>query len=277
MGDRSGGEWGELLMANYLATDTDLAAVANAIRTKGGTSAGLTFPSGFVDAIGDISGGGGINLFRYANNCMSFLQGASGLPETFVVDFTDNTAASTLESFFLNTSGIKSLTIKNLVSSKTNMSMKAIVYNCSDLETLTFENCTVAPNSLESFGRGCTKLKAIYGEIDCTNCTSNNSLSYWFANNATKIETFRIKPNTIKISPGSNLGLSEVWEDATYISLANGLDGSVSSKTLTLSTFQKNAMQAIMGTNDNGTFVADAQGTLSVSAFITTVKGWALA
>ena len=47
-------------MANYIATDTDLGAVADAIRTKGGTSAQLEFPQGFVDAISAISGGGGV-------------------------------------------------------------------------------------------------------------------------------------------------------------------------------------------------------------------------
>lgn len=46
-------------MANYLIKDTDLIAVADAIRSKGGTSGSLSFPSGFVDAIGAISGGGG--------------------------------------------------------------------------------------------------------------------------------------------------------------------------------------------------------------------------
>lgn len=46
-------------MANYLATDTDLTAVADAIRQKGGTSAALAFPAGFVSAIGDIPTGGG--------------------------------------------------------------------------------------------------------------------------------------------------------------------------------------------------------------------------
>jgi hypothetical protein len=46
-------------MANYIATDTDLTAIANAIRTKGGTSASLAFPSGFVDAIDAIQTGGG--------------------------------------------------------------------------------------------------------------------------------------------------------------------------------------------------------------------------
>ena len=40
--------------------DADLTSVANAIRTKGGTSASLAFPTGFVSAIQAISGGGGL-------------------------------------------------------------------------------------------------------------------------------------------------------------------------------------------------------------------------
>lgn len=39
--------------------DSDLTSIANAIRTKGGTSSQLAFPSGFVSAIGDIPTGGG--------------------------------------------------------------------------------------------------------------------------------------------------------------------------------------------------------------------------
>lgn len=46
-------------MALYLVTDLDLIAIANAIRTKGGTSAELEFPDEFVTAIDNISGGGG--------------------------------------------------------------------------------------------------------------------------------------------------------------------------------------------------------------------------
>ena len=41
-------------MATYLTTDTDLAAVANAIRAKGNTNALLSYPNGFVSAIGAI-------------------------------------------------------------------------------------------------------------------------------------------------------------------------------------------------------------------------------
>lgn len=40
------------------ALDNNLTSVANAIRTKGGTSGSLSFPSGFVSAIGNLGGGG---------------------------------------------------------------------------------------------------------------------------------------------------------------------------------------------------------------------------
>ena len=46
-------------MADYLTNDTDLTAVANAIRTKGGTTAPLEFPDEYIQAINDIQGGGG--------------------------------------------------------------------------------------------------------------------------------------------------------------------------------------------------------------------------
>ena len=45
-------------MTDYFVSDTDLTSVANAIRTKGGTSAQLSFPDGFNEAIANISAGG---------------------------------------------------------------------------------------------------------------------------------------------------------------------------------------------------------------------------
>ena len=42
----------------YLVDGDDLTTIANHIRTKGGTSAALSFPSGFSDAIDDIESGG---------------------------------------------------------------------------------------------------------------------------------------------------------------------------------------------------------------------------
>ena len=50
-------------MADYRATSTEFTAVADAIRTKGGTSAQLTWPNGFVSAVNAIpTGGGGDSL-----------------------------------------------------------------------------------------------------------------------------------------------------------------------------------------------------------------------
>ena len=49
-------------MSDYRISGTDLTAVADAIRTKGGTSLPLSFPDGFVSAVEDISSGGGSTL-----------------------------------------------------------------------------------------------------------------------------------------------------------------------------------------------------------------------
>ena len=49
-------------MSDYLVTDSELTSVADAIRTKGGTSASLSFPTEFVSAIQNIPTGGGSTL-----------------------------------------------------------------------------------------------------------------------------------------------------------------------------------------------------------------------
>ena len=45
-------------MADYLTTDTELTSIANAIRTKGGTSAALAYPTEFISAINAITTAG---------------------------------------------------------------------------------------------------------------------------------------------------------------------------------------------------------------------------
>lgn len=47
-------------MADYRATSTEFTAVADAIRTKGGTSTQLTWPNGFVSAVQAIPSGSGV-------------------------------------------------------------------------------------------------------------------------------------------------------------------------------------------------------------------------
>jgi len=50
--------WEEETPITYYVTGTELTAVADAIRTKGDTSAALEWPSGFISAIDAVSGGG---------------------------------------------------------------------------------------------------------------------------------------------------------------------------------------------------------------------------
>lgn len=49
-------------MANYKVTDTELISIANAIRAKGNTESPLSFPTGFVSAVQNISGNSGGNV-----------------------------------------------------------------------------------------------------------------------------------------------------------------------------------------------------------------------
>lgn len=60
--------------------DADLTSVANAIRTKGGTSAQLAFPADFVSAINAISGGGGAQVthVKYTTTSDALSSGAGG-------------------------------------------------------------------------------------------------------------------------------------------------------------------------------------------------------
>lgn len=48
---------------DYKVTGSELTSVANSIRTKGGTSEPLTWPNGYVDAVGAIQAGGGGDLY----------------------------------------------------------------------------------------------------------------------------------------------------------------------------------------------------------------------
>ena len=61
--------------------DSDLTSVANAIRTKGGTSAALAFPAEFVSAIKAISGGGGL---KYETGTFTLTSDATGGPVVWI-------------------------------------------------------------------------------------------------------------------------------------------------------------------------------------------------
>lgn len=84
-------------MANYIVSDTSLGSVADAIRTKGGTSAPLEYPQGFIDAIDAISGGGDEPIPDDGKTRI-WIHIAEGTPDnrlTFYLRFTASTANNT--------------------------------------------------------------------------------------------------------------------------------------------------------------------------------------
>lgn len=54
--------WEEKPPVTYTVTNKELKSIADAIRTKGGTTASLVYPTGFVNAINDIQTGGMVHL-----------------------------------------------------------------------------------------------------------------------------------------------------------------------------------------------------------------------
>lgn len=99
--------------------DADLTSVANAIRTKGGTSAQLAFPSGFVSAIGDIQTGGGTDY-------------SAGLLDGTISGAYENTDVTTLRAqAFAGCSNLTSVSMPNLTTAQANA-----FYNCTNIETL---------------------------------------------------------------------------------------------------------------------------------------------
>lgn len=148
-------------MSNYLVSDTDLTSVANAIRTKGGTSAQLEFPTEFVSAIGAISGGGGAGAVTQDQDGYLVLSdeggggnigGLANLPDISDTDITfaymmsciknGNTAGGTVTyaSAFANTEQLLLstglTTIHGFMMSATTIDTKAVASNTQTLKAL---------------------------------------------------------------------------------------------------------------------------------------------
>lgn len=72
---------------NYITTNTELTSVANAIRTKGKTSASLTYPGGFVSAINNIDSSGetGTSIVLSSNSKSITFQRVTATPKWFIV------------------------------------------------------------------------------------------------------------------------------------------------------------------------------------------------
>ena len=158
-------------MSKLTVEDTSLVSVANAIRTKGGTTEALTFPDGFVSAIEGIQSGGGENyLVGYAegtikNITANMLKGCTKIGDnafyySFINSIVIPEGVTSIGSGAFRSSRLKSIVIPNSVTS---------------IKLNAFRECVLLPSivipegvtSIKNYAfEACSKLTSI--EMKCT-------------------------------------------------------------------------------------------------------------
>lgn len=130
--------------------DANLTAVADAIRTKGGTSEALSFPDGFVSAVEDIQAGGGGVSEQDILEALAVRTFPSG-------DIVIN--SSKISSNAFRYSGITSVSCPNLISVD-----DYAFANCTKLESVSMPEATSLKygDAMNGVFNGCSKLKNVY-------------------------------------------------------------------------------------------------------------------
>jgi hypothetical protein len=265
--------------------DGNLTSIANAIRAKGGTSAQLAFPQGFVDAVEAIETGGGELLTNDAAsiNTIKFKYGS--VPE-LIVDFSKMTKISTLMQVF-DTVGanLTKITITPPTSVK---DTHRICYSNTGLVEFDINGTLYArvnSSANEGFFGACAKLARINGKIDLSHQTRTNFYAATNYQNAfyndTKLQTVSFVPGSMQLATTSWVlsWLSSLSNDS-LVSIANALPDTYSG-TITFHATPKARLTSIMGTVSSdgtlSTFEIDENGTMSLLDFLTTVKGATIA
>lgn len=280
--------------------DTDLTSVANAIRTKGGTSAQLAFPSGFVSAIAAIpSGGGGDTLVVSGVGGTIQLSHSTGMPTKYKID-------SPYIGDLILCAGGQIQAVLDMPLGIEEISMAAGTQAATSGMNVKGDFRSQNVYQLKSVDFGFLPINNIY----TFNVVYQNKAPYWESllglnfsligggnykiggmTNLKALKNVTCKPNTLgqldMIASNRNwwnLSGSNLLTDDSLCQIANALCATYTS-TLTLHATPKTRCSTLMGTvssvtDDTGTydfFTADANGTVSLADFITTTKGWTLA
>ena len=145
-------------MANeYAVNRADLAAVADAIRTKGGTSGALTFPGGFVDAVEGIQTGGS------DNELLDLVQGT-------MTEINNEQLTTVRESAFQRSSKLKIVNLPNVTSLG-----DYALNSCAALETVILPKVT-------SLGREALAYSKIKNELVMESLTTTVYAMQYFRN-----------------------------------------------------------------------------------------------
>jgi hypothetical protein len=224
--------------------DADLASVADAIRTKGGTSESLTFPQGFVDGINAIESGGTEEIENL-------------IDQSGVLDNTDGTIEEKVEYLLRQMRTVlemKSVTF-GVNSSKTTRvdlnckgirSLQNAFYNCASLTEVHLTNT----QNVVAWGGAFNDNRLITIEtLDMSKADKDvigKSTHNWIR--TPTLQNLKIVSETIKNS------ITFVWcsklTAESVQSIFDGLSPSVTGMTLTLpSAFENEEAEAVVSAN----------------------------
>lgn len=133
-----------------------------------------------------------------------------------------------------------------------------VVFNCDTSE------CTDFSGMFQS-----SKVAEVDGEFDFSSATNVSTFAY----GCSTLKEIRFKENSLSLSiQFANAPLS----DASLVSIANGLNPSVSGQTVDLKSDRITRCSEIVGAVIDGTFTADENGDMTLADFIVNEKGWSL-
>lgn len=261
--------------------DDGLTEVADAIRQGSGTSGKLSFPTGMVTAVNGIKAAPW--WIDKMVNAPYLFQGKT-LPEKCEFDFSfmpvGENAQVNMTNLFSSVKGVKEITVTLPPSKK--LCIGQIFNRATSVERIVFKgNFDIAQNPGGGIlgGLGAFSMCSTLTTIESTVTFGGNQLlrkemtAYNAFYNCAKLVDVRFTPNSaqqdwvFKWSPDLS--------DATLVSAANAL--TVGSFVLTLHAKAAARCAEIIGTVSDGIFAIDSSGTITLTDFITSTKGWSLA
>lgn len=167
--------------------------------------------------------GGGENLLVYATR-MDYLFENAVFPEGYEITINAPNLDYMMSYMFMGASGVRKITM-NIPIDGINHSAHSFVYK-SAVEEIVFPDGIKLYN-VNNFANGTTTLKSVFGRIDLSGSTNNNSMF----NGCSALENVSFIPNTIKAS--FFIKQSKYLSDASIQSIIDGLVTVETTQTLT--------------------------------------------
>lgn len=257
--------------------DSDLNDIADAILAKSGGSGPIAFPVGFVSEIGSIPSGGGTDWLHYAKflyRTFETAPAAALFPSNVEIDIPYVYYAYNVFVGAMRTDNEPLEITVHFNADSPVANNLANMFNSSKATKITVDGNLSGVTTYQSFIAYNTVITHLYCELDFTSVTSANAANIGVGTIPSLIY-LRFKQGTLSVS--CSLSPFSGLDDDSLVSIANGLNGSATGQTLTLHATPKARCASLMGTVSGGVFAKDAGGSVSLSDFISTIKGWTLA